>query len=193
LYRVGAFKASDVPIVAGALRWWAAGLIFYATTMYLLRTFYSLKDTRTPMVVNLFLTFGVQIVLYWVLTTGVGSWHGIGIDGIPIADSVFYLCLSAVLVVLIRRRIGEFGTRGVALTYTRMAIASVIGALVAWGVSALIAPVVLGVSGALLQIAVGGIVGLVAAFGLGRLLGVTEVSSATQLLSRALRRRGGTS
>jgi putative peptidoglycan lipid II flippase len=193
LFRFGAFTAADIPLVAGALRWWAAGLIFYATTMYLLRTFYSLKDTYTPMVVNLFLTFGVQIVLYWVLTTGIGSWPGIGIDGIPIADSIFYLCLSAVLVVLMRRRIGEFGTRGVALTYVRMTIASVIGALVAWGVSALIAPVVLGVSGALLQIAVGGIAGLVVAFGLGKLLGVTEVSSATQLLTRALRRRGGAS
>ena len=46
LYRVGAFRASDVPLVVGALRWWASGLIFYASTMFLLRTFYSLKDTQ---------------------------------------------------------------------------------------------------------------------------------------------------
>ena len=41
--------------------------------------------------VNLALTGGVQIALYWLLSTGVGSWPGIGINGIPIADVVFYL------------------------------------------------------------------------------------------------------
>ena len=65
--------------------------------MFVLRAFYSLKDTRTPMIVNLVLTAVVQISLYYVLATGVGSWHGIGINGIPIADGVFYLCVAATL------------------------------------------------------------------------------------------------
>jgi len=188
LFRFGAFTAADIPLVAGALRWWAAGLVFYAVTMFLLRTFYSLKDTRTPMIVNLVLTFAVQIVLYWVLSTGVGGWHGIGIDGIPIADSIFYLCISVVLAVLLRRRIGGYDARGVTLTYVRMALASAIGALFAWGLAALIAGTVAGIPGALLQIGVGGFVGLAVAFGLGRLFGVTEVSYATQLIGRAMRR-----
>ena len=93
LYRVGAFRARDVPLVVGALRWWACGLIFYASTMFLLRTFYSLKDTRTPMLVNIALTV-VQIGLYVVLSTGVGAWPGIGINGIPIADVVFFTLSS---------------------------------------------------------------------------------------------------
>ena len=93
LYRVGAFKASDVPLVVGALRWWACGLIFYASTMFLLRTFYSLKDTRTPMLVNIALTV-VQIGLYVVLSTGIGAWPGLGINGMPIADVVFFTLSS---------------------------------------------------------------------------------------------------
>jgi putative peptidoglycan lipid II flippase len=191
LYRVGAFTQRDVPAVAGALRWWAAGLIFYALTMFLLRAFYSLKDTRTPMVVNLILTLLVQIALYWLLTTGIGAWGGIGINGIPIADSAFYLCISVVLGVLLRRRIGGFDARGVASTFMRMAIASVFGAAVAWGAARVLQPLVHGFVGSLVQVLVGGALGLVVAFGLGRLLGVTEVSTATAALTRFMRRRSG--
>ena len=188
LYRVGAFKTTDVPPVAGALRWWAAGLIFYALTMFLLRAFYSLKDTYTPMIVNLVLTIVVQIALYWVLTTGVGGWHGIGINGIPIADSAFYLCISVVLAVLLRRRIGGFDARGVASTFARMTGASVAGALVAFSASFLLATVAGGLLGAVVQVAVGGVLGLAVALGLGRLLGVAEVTTATAALTRFVRR-----
>ena len=188
LYRVGAFKKSDVPPVAGALRWWAAGLIFYALTIFLLRAFYSLMDTYTPMIVNLVLTIVVQIALYWILTTGIGLWHGIGINGIPIADSVFYLCISVVLALLLRRRIGGFDARGVASTFVRMTVASVAGAAVAYSASFLLATIAGGLLGAVVQVVVGGVLGLGVAMGLGRLLGVAEVSTATAALTRFVRR-----
>ncbi len=190
LYRVGAFKASDVPLVAGALRWWAAGLIFYAATMFLLRTFYSLKDTRTPMWVNLVLTICVQIALYLLLTTGFGSWHGLGINGIPIADSVFYLCVAMALAALLRRRIGGFDMRGIASTFLRMAIASVVAAAAAWAIAYGLSLVTTGFGGAVIQVAVAGIAGLLLAFALGRMLGVTEVTAATAMLRRLASRFG---
>ncbi len=185
LYRVGEFTAEDVPLVASALRWWAGGLIFYALTMFLLRAFYSLKDTRTPMWVNLALTGGVQIALYWLLSTGIGSWHGIGINGMPIADVTFYLCVSITLAVLLRRRIGGYDARGVAWTFARMTIASVIGGAVAWGVTQVLDPLSGRVVGALIQIAAGGAAGLAVAFGLGRLFGVAEVADGDHARSSA--------
>ncbi len=188
LYRVGAFKSSDVPLVASALRWWAAGLIFYALTMFLLRAFYSLKDTRTPMIVNLALTAFVQIALYMVLSTGIGSWPGIGINGIPIADSIFYFCVSVVLAVLLRRRIGGFDARGVASAFARMALASILGTACAWGIAYALSPMVPGLLGAVVQVVAGGVVGLAVAFALGRLFGVAEVSLATSALARAIAR-----
>ena len=184
LYRVGAFKASDVPLVAGALRWWAAGLIFYAATMFLLRTFYSLKDTYTPMWVNLVLTIFVQIALYWVLSTGIGAWPGIGINGIPIADSVFYLCVTVALAALLRRRIGSYDLGAVVGTFFRMGAASVLAALAAWALTLVMAPAMPGFFGALIQVAVAGTAGLALAFGLGRLFGVSEVSAAVRMLRR---------
>ena len=184
LYRVGAFKASDVPIVAVALRWWAAGLIFYACTMFLLRTFYSLKDTHTPMWVNLVLTALVQITLYVVLTTGIWGWPGLGINGVPIADSVFYFCIAAVLAWLLRRRIGGYDFRGIASTFVRMTLASVLAAAIAWAIATALARVTGGFFGAVIQVTVAGLAGLALALLLGRVLGVSEVASATAMLRR---------
>ena len=191
LYRVGAFKSSDVPVVASALRWWAAGLIFYALTMFLLRAFYSLKDTKTPMWVNLVLTVCVQIALYMLLSTGIGSWKGIGINGIPIADATFYFCVAMTLAWLLRKRIGGYDIRGVASTFVRMALASAIGAAAAWGIATALAPIGGAPAGALAQVASGGIVGLVVAFGFGRLLGVAEVAQGGALVGRAFGRLTG--
>ncbi len=188
LYRIGAFKAEDVAPVANALRFWAAGLVFYAGMMFVLRTFYSLKDTRTPMLANLVLT-PLQIGLYLVLSTGMLGWPGLGIIGIPIADGIFYSLLFVTLALLLRRRIGGYDLRGVARTFATMLFASALGGVVAFGVAALLAPPVPGFSAALIQVSVAGTVGLVVAFGIGRLLGVAEVMVATGLVMRVLRRR----
>jgi putative peptidoglycan lipid II flippase len=193
LYRVGAFAESDVPLVVGALRWWASGLIFYASTMFLLRTFYSLKDTRTPMTVNLGLTV-IQVGLYVVLSTGVGSWPGLGINGLPIADVVFFALSSIALAILLRRRIGGYDLRGVGSVFARMLVASVVAASAAWLIARAIAPLAGGIGGSLLQVAVGGIAGLALAVAMGRLLRVREVSVAIdgfkRLATRSRNRRG---
>ena len=183
LYRVGKFEASDVPLVVGALRWWAGGLIFYASTMFLLRTFYSLKDTRTPMVVNLGLTV-VQVGLYVVLSTGVGAWPGLGINGLPIADVVFFTLSSLTLALVLRRRIGGYDLRGMASVFARMLVASVIAAGVAYGIALACAPLLGGIAGSLLQIAAGGTVGLALAVALARLMRVREISVAIDGLGR---------
>ena len=187
LYRVGRFQQSDVAIVASALRWWAVGLIFYAGTMFVLRTFYSLKDTRTPMLVNL-ATSVLQIALYVLLTTGAGGWAGLGINGIPIADTVFFALTFSILAWLLRTRIGGYDFRGVATTLLRMLAASAIAASLAWGIACLLEPVLGGVSGALLQVSVAGVAGLVIAFALGRAFGVVEISVVTSLFGRTVTR-----
>jgi len=187
LYRVGAFKQDDVPIVAGALRYWAVGLVFYAGTMYVLRAFYSLKDTRTPMLVNLGTTT-VQVGLYLILSTGIGSWPGMGINGMPAADVVFFALTFAVLSYLLRKRIGGFDVKGILKSYALMAVASVIGGAVAFGVSYALSTVVDGFGGSLLRVILGGTAGLAAALAFGRIVGIAEVATATALLGKFARR-----
>ncbi len=190
LLRVGEFTSGAVKPVAQALQWWAIGLVFFAAMMFLLRTFYSLKDTRTPMFVNLGVT-ALQVGLYIVLTTGIAGWGGLGINGIPIAETITWAVRTLALALILRRKISGYDAGGVLRVYLLMTVASIGGGLVAYGIAAFVGGYASGLVGALLQIALGGIAGLAVAFGLGSLLRVREVRSATDSVLRRLSRRSG--
>lgn len=189
LYRAGAFKESDIPLVSEVLVWWGVSLFFFATTMFLLKTFYSLKDTLTPMYVNLVLTVG-QIAMYATLTVGIAGWMGLGLKGIPIADAIFYALVATCLALLLRRKVGPYGMRSIAWMLLRAAIASVLGGFVAWGTVRLTPGLSDAAGGFLLQLLIAGTLGLVCAFGMAALMRVPEVAVATGLV-RKLARRGG--
>jgi len=183
LYLIGRFDSAAVPDVAQALRFWAVGLVFFACMMFVLRAFYSLKDTKTPMLANL-ATTAIQVGGYLLFTRGVAGWHGLGVNGVPLADGIFYVVQFALLALLLRRRIGGFDLRGFTGVFVRMAFASVAGGLVALALSRLTAPAASGFAGSLLQVAVGGLGGLTVAFGIARLMRIEEMSLLTGLLRR---------
>lgn len=186
LFLYGEFTPEDVPLVAAPLRLWGVGLVFFACMMFVLRTFYSLKDTRTPMLANLALT-PVQIGLYVLLTAGVWGWAGLGVNGVPVADGVFWLLMLVTLALLLRKRLGGYDVRGIVATFVRMMVASAAGGLVAYGIATLLAPTEPTFGAAVLQVAIGGSVGLLIAFALGRVLRVPELTVATEVLTRAVR------
>ncbi len=189
LYRAGRFTAEDVPAVAEVLVWWAAGLFFFAGFMYVLKTFYSLKDTRTPMFANLGLTV-VQIGLYATLTTGIGAWAGIGLKGIPIADGIFFALNMSVLALILRTRIGGYDIRGIASLVVRVALASAAGGAAAWALATLMRST--GVAGgALAQVVAGGLVGLAISYALAGAMRVAEVGEGVAMARRLVRRRFG--
>ncbi len=189
LLRVGQFTSGAVEPVAQALQWWAVGLVFFAAMMFLLRTFYSLKDTRTPMLLNLAVTV-LQIGLYIVLTSGLGKWPGLGINGIPIAETITWGARTLGLAIILRRKIHGYDASGVLRVYGLMTVASIAGGAVAYLVAGLVAGAIGGVAGTLLQIVLGGLVGLVVAFGLGALFRVREVRTVTNSLARFATRLG---
>ncbi len=182
LYRAGSFTAADVPIVADVLVWWAAGLFFFAGYMFVLKTFYSLQDTTTPMYTNIAATI-LQISLYAILTTGVAGWAGLGLKGIPIADGVFFVVHLSVLGLLLRRHIGGYDIRGIAWTVVRVFVASLVGAAAALGAMRLTDGMSAG-AGFILQLALAGIVGLGVTYGLASLFGVREVRDGAMRLKR---------
>ncbi|HET6498497.1 MAG TPA: murein biosynthesis integral membrane protein MurJ, partial [Coriobacteriia bacterium] len=189
LYRAGRFTAADVPAVAEILAWWAGGLFFFASFMYVLKTFYSMQDTRTPMLTNLGLSV-VQVSLYAVLTTGVAGWAGVGLIGIPIADGVFYLLSAGTLALILRSRIGGYDMRGIGSVVFRMLLAAAVGGPSAWGVTQLLGDgATLG--GAVLQAVAGGVCGLLVTYLLAWLLGVDEVTRSTRWLARSVARVSG--
>ncbi|MGB4593882.1 MAG: murein biosynthesis integral membrane protein MurJ [Coriobacteriia bacterium] len=186
LYRAGRFTAEDVPIVAGVLMWWAIGLFFFAAYMFVLKTFYSLQDTRTPMTTNIVATV-IHVALYAGLTTGAFGIPGLGIVGIPIADGIFFALHLTALTLLLRRKIGGFDLRGIASALVRVLVASAVGGVAAWSVLALTAPLASG-AGFLVQLAVAGVVGIGITYGVAAAIGVSEVRAGADRLRRLLAR-----
>jgi putative peptidoglycan lipid II flippase len=183
LFIAGRFSVEDMLLVAQALRIWSIGLVFYACMMFMLGAFYSLKDTRTPAIANLGWSFA-QVAGYLVLTGGIGAWKGLGINGAPLVDIVFYLAVFATLVVLLRRKIGEFAISNFISLFIRMTVCAIIAGLVAAYVSTLLAGIATGITGSLIQVAGAGVVGLFIAFGLAVLLRVEEMRFVSRLFDR---------
>lgn len=184
LYRAGRFTSGDIPVVAEVLVWWGVALFFFATFMFLIRTFYSMQDTRTPMLVNGAATV-LQISLYATLTVGFGSWGGLGLRGIPISDAVFAAISLVALLVVLRRRIGAFDLSGVISVLARMLVASLAGAAVAIGLLRATDTLSHAPAGFLGQLAIAGSLGLVVTYGLAALLRVPEIPEGLAMLKRA--------
>ncbi len=190
MYQAGRFTAADVPIVADVLMWWALALVFFAGYMYVLKSFYSLQDTKTPMLTNIGAT-ALHVVLYVALATGIGGSGGLGIIGIPIADGIFYLVHTAVLLFILRRRVGPFDGRTLARTFLAVGAASAAGAAVAWGTALVTAPVLALPGGFLIQLAIAGSAGLLAAYGAMMAFRVPGFAEVAAPITRRLTRRGG--
>lgn len=188
LYRAGRFTAEDVPIVAGVLLWWAVALPFYAGYMYVLKSFYSLQDTTTPMYTNIVTTI-LQVMLYAVLVRGLASWNGLGIIGIPIADGIFFVVHLGALLFILRRRTGAFDGRAIARTLGNVVLASGAGALAAWGLLQLTSALAEVRAGFLLQLALAGLAGLGVAYAIMAVLKVPELEMVTGRITRRFRRK----
>lgn len=182
LFRFGEFPADAVPLVAGVLVVWAAGLTSFATYMLVFRAFCATQDFKTPAVTNA-IVHVLQIALYAGLTS-VTAWGNWRLLGIPAADAVTFTVHTAILVVILRRRIGAFDGRRVVSTAARVVLASAVGAGAAWTVVALTAGLTASRFGFIVQLLAGGLAGLGVTYALVALLRVPEIADGLAMLRR---------
>ena len=189
LYTAGRFEPADVPAVAQALRGWSVGLTFFALMMFVLRAFYSLRDTKTPAAANI-ATSAVQIAGYVLLTTGVGAWGGFGLLGIPAADTIFYVLQFGALLYLLRRKVGAFDLSSFIVVLVKMLAVSLLTALAAWVAAGVLASagVGAGIGGAAVQVALSGALGIVVAGLSAYAFRIPEIALVRSLLSKIANR-----
>lgn len=185
LFRFGKFPATAVPLVNAVLISWTIGLFFFAAFMLVLRAFYAMQDTRTPALTNVVLTV-IQIGLYALLTRAIPGAYSI--VGTPIADSVFFLLHTIVLLVIMRKRIGGFGFSHVLDGWARSFDGAAIGGLAAWAV--VLATPSLGESalGNVVRVIIGTIVGLGTSYAVLRRRGIDEMSYVENLVHKVTNR-----
>ncbi|MDP2975227.1 MAG: murein biosynthesis integral membrane protein MurJ, partial [Anaerolineales bacterium] len=104
LYQRGNFDARSTQLVAWALLWYAAGLVGHCVMEILARAFYSLHDTKTPVLVGM-LAMSLNVVFsfaFSALFTQIG-WmpHG----GLALANSLATELEAVTLFLLMRRRL----------------------------------------------------------------------------------------
>jgi len=103
LYEGGQFTARDTEMVAWALLWYVAGLVFHSLLEVIVRAFYALHDTRTPVsmtVLNMGLNIAFSLTFPgWFSRLG---WmpHG----GLALANSLATFLECTALIILLRRR-----------------------------------------------------------------------------------------
>jgi len=126
VYQRGQFHVSQTPVVAAALAAFSAGLMFNGTMLMLNRAFFSLQSNWIPTAValgNLVLNAGLDAAFY-----------RFGIWGIPLSTSVVNIAGTAVLLYLLRRRLGRIDLRATSDTLARVTTASAVLGGVAFGI-----------------------------------------------------------
>jgi putative peptidoglycan lipid II flippase len=74
LYQHGKFTAFEAAQAAGALQFYAVGLVGYAALKVLVNAFYALDKRKTPMLVSLF-AVALNLALNWLFTLRLGWGH----------------------------------------------------------------------------------------------------------------------
>ena len=95
----GDFDARATELTASALRFYAVGLVGHAAVEVLVRGFFAMHDTRTPVAVGA-ASLVLHMVLSWALSLSMGN------AGIALGLSIGVLVEAVALVVVLRRRGG---------------------------------------------------------------------------------------
>ena len=103
LFERGRFTATSTALTAQAFNFYALGLAAFAAAEILVRAFYAMRDTRRPVYVGV-LVVALNIGLGWGLLR-----LGAGLRGLATAFSVATTIEAALLLALLRPRLGRLG------------------------------------------------------------------------------------
>ena len=123
LFQHGKFAADSTGLSAEALLFYALGLPAFAASEIAVRTFYAMRDTRTPVVV------GIGAMLLNIALGWLGIRSGLGLGGLALAFSIANIAECLVLVLVLRRRLA--GLDGLGSGLLRMLLAAALfGAII---------------------------------------------------------------
>jgi putative peptidoglycan lipid II flippase len=117
LYQRGNFTPGDTAATAAALLFYSPGLLGYSAVKIASPTFYSLRDSRTPVIVSV-ASVALNLVLNIVL------FRVMGFRGLALGTAIAAIFNALVLVVLLRRRVGGLDGRRLATASVKITIAA---------------------------------------------------------------------
>lgn len=125
LFARGAFTPEAVSMTAEALLFYSLGMTAFGLRNVLTRAFYSLQDTRTPMI-NATIAVITNIVLNILLS------RFLGIGGLALATSISGIISASLMFITLRKKIGPFGLKEIAMSFLKIASASLLMGIIAY-------------------------------------------------------------
>jgi putative peptidoglycan lipid II flippase len=185
IYEHGRFTAAATAQTAGALQFYAIGLVGYSAVKVLAPAFYALDRRNLPMIVSL-VSIALNATLSWFLIFRIGWGH----RGLALSTSLIAVINFLVLYIMMRRYAGQLETGATFVTLLKLLAAGACLGAVCWFGGQYFFPA--GVPqtewwkfvGVLTIVSVGAVVFFVVAY----LLRVAELQDIVALVKRRLKR-----
>jgi putative peptidoglycan lipid II flippase len=117
LFEHGRFLPADTAATAAALQCYAIGLVGYSTARIASPVFYALGESRTPVLLST-ASIGVNVLLSLLLV------RSLGFRGLALATALAALVNGVGSLLLLRKRLGGFDERRLALTLGKTLVAT---------------------------------------------------------------------
>ena len=118
LFGRGAFDAQAVSMTSSALLFFSFGMIGFGLRDVLCKAFYSLQDTRTPMI-NAVIALVTNIILNITLS------KFMGVGGLALATSISAIFCTILLLISLRKKIGSFNLKYSLICFMKVLAASI--------------------------------------------------------------------
>ena len=184
-FKGGQYGAAATSIAGQALLFYCIGIAFYGIVHVLLRSFYSLQNTVTPVLVSV-ATIATNLLFSLLLIRSM--YH----MGLALAFSIAGIVQCCLLFLLLRRRLGHIDMRNMLASFLKTGAASLVMGVTAWGLASAIAAVMDVAASKMAQIIQLGVsMGLAVAvfFCLAYLLRMEEAKIVVDMFKRRLRRK----
>lgn len=122
----GAFDIDAIQLTASSLFYYSIGITFFGLREILARTFYSLQDTKTPMI-NAAIGVAINIVFNIIFS------KYLGVGGLALATSIAGICITLLMFISLRRKIGALGLKNFGISLMKVIFASIVMAVIAKG------------------------------------------------------------
>lgn len=126
-YQRGHFSHDDTLATASLLRMFAIGISAWCIHPILMRSYFAVQSTVTPIVLGTASTAIFLILIYALKDTA------LGLGALPLAGSIAAIALILMMLAAVRRKVGDIDYRGIGETFLKSALCSTVCGLAVYG------------------------------------------------------------
>jgi len=179
LFFRGKFDDYSLSLTSDAYMYYALGVLGFAWRNFLVRVFYSVQDTKAPMIIG-----AISVALNTVLDILIAKAMGVG--GLTLATSISGMFAALLLLVHLRRKVGRIGFTSTLVQACKMLFSVSVAGIV----TLLISGAVQIVTGSLvIRLVLATVAGFIVYIAMVLLLKVEEVNTLKDMISSLFKKR----